>query len=95
MTTDPEAKRQADELTDAIDDIIHERTSGGGGSGVAAAEIVSQLPQLLYQAGWMPPETLERVQDWATRTRNLPDRHVNRDVLTSHLVELADILHRR
>ena len=93
--TDAEAKRQADELTDAIDDIIYDHTAGGGGSGVAADEIVRQLPQLLYQAGWMPPETLERVRDWAARTGNLPEHHVNRDVLNSHLVELADILHGR
>jgi hypothetical protein len=49
----------------------------------------------LYQAGWMPPETFERVQDWATRTGNLPEHHINRDVLTSHLCELTDILHGR
>ncbi len=82
-------------LADAIDDIIYVRTDGGGGSGVAADEIVRQLPQLLRQAGWMPPETLERIQDWATRTGNLPEHHINRDVLTSHLVELTAILHGR
>jgi hypothetical protein len=94
MTTDAEAKRQAEELADKIDDIIYDHTDGGG-SGVAAAEIVKQLPELLYQAGWMPPETFERVQDWATRTGNLPEHHINRDVLTSHLCELTDILHGR
>lgn len=94
MTGD-EAKRQVDELADKIDDIIYEHVSDGTGSGVAASEIVRQLPQLLYQAGWMPPETLERIHDWAARTGNLPGHHVNRDVLTSHLTELADILHDR
>jgi hypothetical protein len=97
MTTDPEAKRQADELTDKIDDIIHRYIwpHADGASGLAADEIVRQLPQLLHQAGWMPPQTLERVQDWATRTGALPEHHVNRSVLTSHLAELADILHGR
>ena len=96
MTTDAEAKRQADdELTDAIDDIIYDHADGGGGSGAAASEIVRQLPQLLYQAGWMPPETYANVQAWATMTANLPEHHINRDVLTSHLCELTDILHDR
>ena len=81
------------ELADKIDDIIHEHTDGP--AGFAAEDIVRQLPQLLYQAGWMPPATYERVQDWASRTGSIPDHHVNRDVLTSHLTELAAILHDR
>jgi hypothetical protein len=93
--TDPEAKRQAEELTDKIDDIVYERTDGGGGSGTAAAEIVRQLPELLYQAGWLPPDVLSRIQDWAKRTGELPEQHINRDTLNSHLVELAAILHSR
>jgi hypothetical protein len=43
----------------------------------------------------MPPETYENVQAWAARTGNIPDHHINRDVLTSHLTELAAILHDR
>jgi hypothetical protein len=62
---------------------------------LTARLVVDRVEHALYQLGWMPPATYERVQDWAMRTGNLPEHHVNRDVLTSHLVELADILHDR
>ena len=55
--------------------------------------VVDRIQHDLYRQGWMPPETYGNVQDWATRTGNLPEHHVNRDVLTSHLCELTDILH--
>jgi hypothetical protein len=49
----------------------------------------------LQQRGWMPPATYDRIHDWATRTGNIPEVHVNRPVLNSHLCELSDILHDR
>jgi hypothetical protein len=57
--------------------------------------VVDRIQHDLYRQGWMPPETYENVQAWAVRTGNLPEHHINRDVLTSHLCELADILHGR
>jgi hypothetical protein len=93
MADDPEAKRQAQELEDKIDDIIYDHTDGAVSQ--TAAEIVRQLPQLLHQAGWLSPDVLNRIQDWMSRTASLPERHVNRDVLNSHLAELAAILHGR
>jgi hypothetical protein len=57
--------------------------------------VADRLEHALYRQGWMPPETYENVQAWATRTAGIPDHHVNRDVLTSHLTELAAILHDR
>jgi len=57
--------------------------------------IVDRIQHDLYRQGWMPPETYENVQAWAARTGNLPEHHINRDVLTSHLTELSAILHDR
>ena len=57
--------------------------------------VVDRIEHALYLAGWMPPATYERVHDWATRTGNIPEHHVNRSVLSSHLIELSDILHDR
>jgi hypothetical protein len=62
---------------------------------LAAGLVADRIEPWLYRQGWMPPETYENVQAWATRTGNLPEHHVNRDVLTSHLAELAAILHDR
>ena len=91
--TGAEAKQQADDLAGKIDDLIHDHPPGPIGS--TAAAIVRRLPQLLYQAGWLTPDVHDRIRDWAERTGNLPEHHVNRSVLTSHLAELADILHGR
>ena len=62
---------------------------------LAARLIADRIEPWLYQQGWMPPATYDRVQDWAGRTGKLPEHHINRDVLTSHLAELAAILHDR
>jgi hypothetical protein len=71
------------------------RDWGAGDISLLARMITDRIGPLLHQQGWMPPGTTERVQDWAMRTRAIPDHHVSRDVLTSHLCELADILHDR
>ena len=81
------------ELADKIDDIIHDHTDAP--SGFAADEIVAQLPQLLYQAGWMPPGRSSECRTGLSAPSKLPEHHINRDVLTSHLVELTAILHGR
>jgi hypothetical protein len=57
--------------------------------------VAGRIVPALYEQGWMPPRTYERVRAWAARTGSIPDHHVNRDVLTSHLSELAAILHDR
>lgn len=57
--------------------------------------VVDRIQHDLYRQGWMPPETYANVQAWAARTGCIPEHHVNRDVLTSHLTELAAILHDR
>jgi hypothetical protein len=43
--------------------------------------VVDEIEPWLRSQGWMPPETYENVQAWAART--------------SHLTELAAILHDR
>ncbi len=62
---------------------------------LTAVLVVERIERTLHQQGWMPSATCDRIQDWATRTGNIPEHHVNRDVLTSHLTELAAILHDR
>ena len=62
---------------------------------LAARLVADRIEPWLYQQGWMPPATYDRVHDWAMRTGNLPEHHINRSVLTSHLAELTDILRDR
>lgn len=62
---------------------------------LTARVIVGRIEWTLYHMGWRPPSTYEHVQAWAARTGNLPEHHINRSVLTSHLAELAAILHDR
>ena len=57
--------------------------------------VADRIELVLYRQGWMPPTTYERIRDWATLTGNLPEHHVNRDVLNSHLTELWAILRDR
>ena len=83
----------AAEIAGELEDSIG--ISTGADRDLTARCIVRRIEYELYQQGWMPPATYERVQQWAIRTANIPDHHVNRDVLTSHLTELADILHDR
>ena len=96
---DAEAESQADELRAEIVRIFVDNWVDPeidlDWPGDLADALLKELPRLLRQAGWMPPETLDRVQDWAGRTGKLPEHHINRDVLNSHLVELAAILHGR
>jgi hypothetical protein len=91
--TEEDKKALADEIADALSDIGP--LEGAGDRDIAARLIVARIEHALYQQGWMPPRTYENVQGWAVRTVNIPDHHVNRDVLTSHLTELAAILHDR
>ena len=48
--------------------------------------VVDRIEPALYQQGWMPPKTLERVHEWGRRLGEVPD--LSRDVLNSHLAEL-------
>jgi hypothetical protein len=57
--------------------------------------IVDRMESWFRHQGWLPPETYGRIGDWMTMTQGLPEHHINRSVLNSHLVELADILHGR
>lgn len=57
--------------------------------------VADRIEHALWLAGWMPPATYGRIQDWATRTGSIPEHHINPSVLNSHLCELAAILHDR
>jgi len=91
--TDEDKKTLAAEIAGELQDSIgittpHDRD-------LTARMVVDRIEHVLYEQGWMPPATYERVQDWATRTASIPEHHVNRSALTSHLAELAQILHDR
>lgn len=62
---------------------------------LTARLIADRIGSTLWQQGWMPPATYERVSDWAAQTGSLPEHHINKSVLGSQLIELSDILHDR
>lgn len=90
--TDEDKQALAAEIADELED---------SGWGIATPDardktarlVVDRIEYALYLQGWMPPATYERLHDWAMRTGNIPEHHINRGVLTSHLVELSGILH--
>lgn len=92
--TEEDEKALAEAIADELEDSAYGIETEADRNRTALL-VVDRIQHDLYRQGWMPPETYENVQAWATRTGNLPERHVNRDVLTSHLVELAAILHDR
>jgi hypothetical protein len=57
-----------------------------------AGLIVDRIEPVLHQQGWMPPETTERLHAWGQRLGELPEHHIGRDALNSHLCELWGIL---
>ena len=91
--TDEDKKALADEIADELQDSVGITTPDD--RDLTARMVVGRIEHVLYEQGWMPPRTYENVQGWAIRTAGIPEHHVNRDVLTSHLSELADILHDR
>ena len=91
--TEEDKKALGDAIAGALSDIGP--LEGDGDRDIAARFIVARIEHVLYRQGWMPPETYENVQAWAIRAAGIPEHHVNRDVLTSHLTELAAILHDR
>jgi DNA-binding response OmpR family regulator len=92
--TEEDEKALAEAIADELEDSAYGIATGADRIRTALL-VVDRIQHDLYRLGWMPPETYENVQAWATRTASLPEHHVNRDVLTSHLTELAAILHDR
>jgi transposase InsO family protein len=62
---------------------------------LTARVLVARIETTLRMLGWRAPADYDRIREWASMTANLPEHHINRDVLTSHLIELSDILHGR
>jgi hypothetical protein len=91
--TDEDKKALADAIADGLQDSVGIMTEAD--RGLTARMLVDRIEHVLYQQGWMPPRTYENVQGWAIRAADIPEHHINRDVLTSHLTELAAILHDR
>jgi hypothetical protein len=92
--TEEDEKALAEMIADELEDSAYGIETGADRLRTALL-VVDRIQHDLYRQGWMPPETYENVQAWATRTGNLPEHHVTRPVLSSHLVELAAILHDR
>jgi hypothetical protein len=92
--TEEDKKALADEIASELEDSAYGIATGDDRDRTALL-VVDRIERALYLTGWMPPSTYERVLDWATRTGNIPEVHVNRPVLNSHLAELAAILHDR
>jgi hypothetical protein len=57
--------------------------------------VIDRIEHALYQQGWMPPGTSDRVHAWVRQTAGLPEHHVNQSVLLSQLAELIQILQDR
>jgi hypothetical protein len=92
--TEEDEKALAEAIADELEDSAY-GTATEIDRGRTARLVVDRIEHLLYEQGWMPPRTYENVQGWAIRAANIPEHHVNRGVLTSHLTELAAILHDR
>ncbi len=60
---------------------------------LTARVIVARIESTLHSLGWRPPADYDRILEWSSATARIPEHHINRDVLTSHLAELSDILH--
>ena len=92
--TDDDKKALAAEIADELQDSAYGIETGADRDRTARL-VVDRVEHALYMQGWMPPATYDRVHDWAMRTGNIPEHHINRSVLTSHLAELSQILHDR
>lgn len=77
----------ADELRDSAYGI-----ATGNDRRRTARLVADRIEPVLYQMGWMPAATYGRIRDWAAQAGNIPEHHINRSVLNSHLAELAQIL---
>jgi hypothetical protein len=89
--TDEDKQALAAEIADELEDSGFGIETAGARE-VTARLVVDRIEHALYQQGWMPPATFGQVHAWAMRTGNIPEHHINRGVLTSHLTELAAIL---
>jgi len=92
--TEEDEKALAEAIADELEDSAYGIATGADRERTARL-VVDRIEQVLYRQGWMPPTTFERIRDWASRTGGIPDHHVNRDVLTSHLTELWALLRDR
>ena len=95
--TEEDKQALAAEIADELQDSCGIETDAD--RDLTARCIVDRIGHTLRQQGWMPPEKSSRiiggVISWAARLGKLPEHHINRDVLISHLVELGQILNDR
>lgn len=87
--TDDDKTRLAAAIAEVLNDAAHGMEADAD---LVARLIVDRIDPVLHQQAWMPPEIYGQVRDWATRLGEIPEHHVSRSVLNSHLSELAAIL---
>ena len=87
------AEKIAEELRDSIGIATPEDRD------LTARCLVQSIEHDLRRLGWMPPAKTERIlggiHGWSARLGKIPDHHLTRDVLNSHLAELTQILNDR
>ena len=95
--TEEDKQALAAEIADELQDSCGIETDAD--RDLTARCIVDRIEHTLRQQDWMPPEETSRiiggVRSWAGRAGKIPEHHVTRDVLNSHLAELAQILNDR
>jgi hypothetical protein len=83
-------ERLAEAIAEELEDSIGIATAED--RDLTARVLVARIESTLRHMGWRPPADYDRIRDWATMTANIPDHHINRSVLLSHLAELRNIL---
>jgi hypothetical protein len=90
---DEDKKILADAIADELQDSVGIATEAD--RDLTARVVVARIESELRYMGWRPPATYDRITKWSARTAGIPEHHVNRSVLNSHLAELSQILHDR
>ena len=89
-TMDEDREELASAIADELEDSVGIATIAD--RNLTARLIVARIETTLRHMGWRPPADYDRIREWSAATARIPEHHVNRDVLTSHLAELSGIL---
>jgi len=87
---DEDRKELADVIAAELEDSVGIATADD--RDLTARVIVARIESTLHYLGWRPPADYDRIREWSASTARIPEHHINRDVLTSHLAELSAIL---
>lgn len=90
----PMTSEDRNTLVSAVAEELEDTIYDGADLELVARAVVDRLETQLRTLGWWSPEVGDAVAQWGIRLGGISDKHLTRDVLTSHQAELADILHR-